>query len=347
MHWHNVTWVYSPTFDNDIDNHTFTDSSTNKDYIGKQGGNDAFVTDGFNSWSKKYSLNNHVGEVNGYHNKALQKCEILLNQKQSIHVAFKKQSEGEAKDYGIRLNLSLYDLLASQNAETLKVVGRTPLNCQLKSPDIQKQICECFSEEVLDVIITEIEDDVFSLLVDESSDVSKTEQMALVLRYVDKLGIVKERFAGVVHVDDTSSKTLKASIDTLFSQHKLSLKQVRGQGYDGASNMRGEFNGLKALILKDNSSAYYVHCFAHQLQLVIVAVAKHHEGFVKFFDKLIGVINVVSSSCKRKDMIRDNYKVRVEAEISEGVIEVGRGLNQEITLIRPGDTHWGSRYKKI
>ncbi|GJX27919.1 zinc finger MYM-type protein 1-like protein [Tanacetum coccineum] len=164
------------------------------------------------------------------------------------------------KDYGIRLNLSvetcifllkallpfrdhdekkdslnrglfleLYDLLASQNAKTLKVVGCTPLNCQLKSPDIQKQICECFSEEVLDVIITEIRDDVFSLLVNESSDVSKKEQMALVLRYVDRLGIVKERFSGVVHVDDTSSVTLKASIDTLFAQHKLSLKQVRGK----------------------------------------------------------------------------------------------------------------------
>ncbi|GKG48618.1 zinc finger MYM-type protein 1-like protein, partial [Tanacetum coccineum] len=73
---------------------------------------------------------------------------------------------------------------------------------------------ECFSEEVLDVIITEIEDDVFSLLVDESSDVSKKEQMALVLLYVDRLGIVKERFAGAVHVDDTSSKTLEAGYVT-------------------------------------------------------------------------------------------------------------------------------------
>nr|GEY11120.1 hypothetical protein [Tanacetum cinerariifolium] len=268
-------------------------------------------------------------------------------QKQSIHVAFKKQSEGEAKYYGIRLNLSvetcrfllvaslpfrshdgkkhsmnrglfleLYELLANQNEET---------------------------QEVLDSIIKEIGDGMFSLLVDESSDVSKKEQMALVLRYVDRLGIVKGRFAGVVHVDGMSS----ATIDTLFAQHKLSLKQVRGQGYDGASNMRGEFNGLKALILKDNSPAYYVRCLAHQLQLVIVAVAKHHEGLVKFFEKLIGVINVVSSSCKRKYMIRDDYKVRVEAEISAGVVETGRGLNQEITLIRPGDTRWGSHYKTI
>ncbi|GJR18134.1 hypothetical protein Tco_0966661 [Tanacetum coccineum] len=40
------------------------------------------------------------------------------------------------------------------------------------------------------------------------------------------LEIVYERFAGVVHVEDTSSATLKASIDTLFAQHKLSLKQA-------------------------------------------------------------------------------------------------------------------------
>jgi len=88
--------------------------------------------------------------------------------------------------------------------------------------------------------------------------------MAMVLRYVDKCGIVKERFVGLVHVSETTH--LKSSIDALFAEVNLSLKQVRGQGYDGASNMRGEFNGLQSLIMRENSSAYYVHCFAHQLQ---------------------------------------------------------------------------------
>ncbi|XP_075515363.1 uncharacterized protein LOC142550005 [Primulina tabacum] len=41
---------------------------------------------------------------------------------------------------------------------------------------------------------------------------------------------------------------------------------LRSQGYNGARNMRDEFNGLQALILKDCKSAYYVHCFAHRLQ---------------------------------------------------------------------------------
>jgi hypothetical protein len=70
----------------------------------------------------------------------------------------------------------------------------------------------------------------------------------------------------------------------VFSKYGLSYKQVRGQGYDGANNMRDEFNGLRALIMRENSSAYYIHCFAHQLQLVIVAVAETNDDASDFFD---------------------------------------------------------------
>ncbi len=48
---------------------------------------------------------------------------------------------------------------------------------------------------------------------------------------------MRERFIGLVHVTETTSAYLKSSIDALFVELKLSLKQVRGQGYDGASNM--------------------------------------------------------------------------------------------------------------
>jgi len=81
-------------------------------------------------------------------------------------------------------------------------------------------------------IVEEIGGDVFYLLVDES--VSK-EQMAMVLRYVDKLGLIKERLIGIVHVSGTSALCLKSNIDSLFDKYGLSITQVRGQGYDGAS----------------------------------------------------------------------------------------------------------------
>lgn len=193
----------------------------------------------------------------------------------------------ESKDSLNRGNFREFrDFAAEQNPVLKKATGKGKSeNSLLVSPEIQRDIVHCFAKEVLHAILEEIGNDVFCLLVDESRDVSWKEQMAVVLRYVDKCGIVKERFVGLVHVSETTSAHLKSSIDALFAELNLSLKQVRGQGYDGASNMRGEFNGLQSLIMRENSSAYYVHCFAHQLQLVLVAIVRKHKGVSDFLPR--------------------------------------------------------------
>ena len=98
--------------------------------------------------------------------------------------------------------------------------------------------------------------------------------MTVVLRYVNEKGHVIKRFICIEHVVCTTVLSLKAAIDGLFSRHGLSMSRLHGQGYDGASNMQGEFNGLKTLILKESECAFYVNCFAHQLQLAHVIVAK-------------------------------------------------------------------------
>jgi len=93
-------------------------------------------------------------------------------------------------------------------------------------PDIQKDIVNAATKETLNAIMEKFKDDVFGLLMDESGDISHKEQMGVVFRYVDKMGIVKERFVGVVHVKDTSSLSLKAGIDLLFSEYGLSLSRI-------------------------------------------------------------------------------------------------------------------------
>ena len=103
--------------------------------------------------------------------------------------------------------------------------------------------------------------------------------MSIVLHYIDKNGRVIERFLGLVHVLDTSAISLKLALESLFSKHSLSLSWVCGQGYDGANNMQVGFNGLKSLILKENNFAFYVHCFAHQLQLALMIVANKQVEF--------------------------------------------------------------------
>ncbi|XP_039689659.1 zinc finger MYM-type protein 1-like [Medicago truncatula] len=128
--------------------------------------------------------------------------------------------------------------------------------------------------------------------------------MALVLRFVDKAGLIQERFFDVARVNDIASLTLKEAVCGILSRHNLDVSNIRGQGYDGASNMRGEWNGLQALFIEDCPYAYYVHCFAHRLQLALVTASREVASIHKFFEKLTFVVNVVGSSTKRHDELQ-------------------------------------------
>ena len=118
-------------------------------------------------------------------------------------------------------------------------------NWKLTHSDIQKDIVNTIARETSKAIIKDLDNGFFSILVDESRDISVKEQMSLVLRYVNKKGIIIEQFLGIVHVAITTVLSLKCAIEYLLCEHNLSLSNLRGQGYDGASNMQGDINGLK------------------------------------------------------------------------------------------------------
>ncbi|XLU80763.1 hypothetical protein S245_004183, partial [Arachis hypogaea] len=227
------------------------------------------------------------------------------------------------------------------------VLDNAPQNAIYTSPSIQKEILHVFARKVQNEIRNEIGNAKFCLIVDEARDESRREQMALVVRFVDKHGFVKERLIDVVHVKDTTSATLKQEICSALSHHNLNIQNVRGQGYDGASNMRGEWKGLQALIIQECPYAYYVHCFAHQLQLALVAAAKEVVDVHAFFQSLSNIINVVCSSCKRNDELRSAYATEISHLVATNQIETGRGANQIGTLKRSGDTRWSSHFNSI
>ena len=175
-------------------------------------------------------------------------------------------------------------------------------------------------------ICEEIGDAKFCIIVDEARDESKREQMALVLRFVDNDGYVRERFFGVVHVSDTMATTLKNAIFATLSHYNLNVQDIRGQGYDGASNMRGEWNGLQALVSNDCLCAYYIHCLAHHLQLTLVVASREIAIVHQFFTKLTSIVNIVSASCKRNDELKAAQAAEVAHLISLMSLSLVKGL---------------------
>jgi hypothetical protein len=106
-------------------------------------------------------------------------------------------------------------------------------------------------------------------------------------------------------------------------------------------------NGLQALFIKDCPYAYYVHCYAHRLQLALVGAAKDVVPVTQFFQKLLFIINTVDSSSKRHDELHDAQVDEIACLLAIDHIETGQGANQIRSLKRPGETRWGSHLGSI
>uniref|UniRef100_A0A1S4BM31 Zinc finger MYM-type protein 1-like n=1 Tax=Nicotiana tabacum TaxID=4097 RepID=A0A1S4BM31_TOBAC len=306
-----------------------------------QGGGDVFSSLGFKSWQKKKRFDIHVGKSSSIHNHAKRKCEDLLKQKQSIQTSFDRQSSQTKLEYKIRLKASIE-------------VVRLLLNQELAFRGHREDELSLNNGNFLDILswyaesnYGDLNGDFFALLVDESCDVSRKEQLVIVLRYVNRRGSVVEHFIGIVHVRNTSVLCLKKAIVDYLAQHSLSLSYVRGQCYDGANNMQRDLRGLKTLIQQESKSAYSIHCFAHQLQLTLVAVSKKYLEVGELVLLVSNVLNIVGGSFKCMDDLRESQAEKVQEALDMGELETGRGLNQELGLARVADTHWGSHYKSF
>jgi hypothetical protein len=197
-------------------------------------GGDAFVKDGFRNWKKPESFKKHVGGVTSIQYQAQEKYNLFVAPNTKIDNVLMKVAKKDVLLYKTRLTYSLRCLrfllkqglafrghdeseestnrgnflellkwLAEGNEEVNKVVLKNaPGNCILNSPRIQHDIIECCAIETTRLIIEDLDGDHYAILADESSDMSHKEQLALCLRYVDKLGRICERFLGVVHVSD-------------------------------------------------------------------------------------------------------------------------------------------------
>ena len=106
-----------------------------------------------------------------------------------------------------------------------------------------------------------IEAGVFSILADECKDLSKREQMSIVVRYVDNKATVYEHFLTFVELVSLTAESLaKCILNTLQELH-LSTDCILSQCYDGASVM-----SKKCLVLV-NSLLYWKQCMSSfQLQ---------------------------------------------------------------------------------
>ena len=119
------------------------------------------------------------------------------------------------------------------------------------------------SEEIKEVLLAQH----FSIMCDETKDLSKNEQLSLVLRYLYD-GCVYEEFVGFTQANSLDAESLTNYITTNLDKLGLRILDCVSQTYDGASVMSGKLSGVQQRIREIVDSALYVHCYAHRLNLI-------------------------------------------------------------------------------
>ena len=182
-------------------------------------GIEAFTRNGFKSWKDGPEVfNQHVGKHDSAHNKSRQHYEDLKNKRQNLPHVFDRGSQKQEEEYKARLLIilgivkflilqalafrghdestssmnkgnfkELLDLFIKKDPKVEKLFGDAGGNHLLTSHEIQLDLCKACAQETTKVIIEEIGDRKFALLVDESRDASMKEQMAMCLRSVHLL----------------------------------------------------------------------------------------------------------------------------------------------------------------
>ncbi|KAH9667988.1 TTF-type domain-containing protein [Citrus sinensis] len=191
---------------------------------------------------QKYPPTKH-GSHGSFHNAATEKWSNLKDPFKHIDKRMNAQSSQQAcafrgHDESVNsLNrgnfIELIKLLATMNEEINKVVlENAPKNAQYIAPNIQKELLSILGNKVRYKIREEIGDAKFCILVDEALDESHKKQMAIIVRFVDCDGFIRECFFEVVNVDDTKASTLKNEICNVLAQYNLLVENLKGQGYE-------------------------------------------------------------------------------------------------------------------
>ena len=109
----------------------------------------------------------------------------------------------------------------------------------------------------------------FAVLADEVSS-HNIEHLAVRLDlYIAVTGKIREEFVSFVQMERVRAVDIEQAIAGLLMHLGLSLGNLCGQGYDGASTMGGEKSGVQRRIIDKQPKALYMHCSGHSFNLVI------------------------------------------------------------------------------
>ena len=188
-----------------------------------------------------------------------------------------------------------------------------------QSPEIINEIIGIMGRNVLRSLLSDIQNQkFFSLMADETRDISNREQLVICLRWVSECYEVQEDLVSLAQLDNTSAETIYLTLKACLIQLGIAFKDCRGQAYDGAASFQGHVSGVAKRFQDDNAAAIPVHCLAHCVNLSLQEVACSVKSVKEALSFSMDVIQLIKYSPKRQ-VILETVKNQQELSSTAGI----------------------------
>lgn len=136
-----------------------------------------------------------------------------------------------------------------------------------KSSEIIKNV---LGPHFLDDLLSDVGNGKYSLLLDESNDVSVNKLLGIVIIYYsNKHGKTISSFLALTKLETCNADSIVNALKKTLEEMKLDLQNLIAIGTDNASVMVGINNGVYAKLKAEVPSLILIRCLCHSLQLAV------------------------------------------------------------------------------
>lgn len=187
-----------------------------------------------------------------------------------------------------------------------------------QSPEIINEIIAILGHKILCSLISDIQQHWFSLLADETRDISNNEQLVICLRWVSDSYDIAEDMVGLVRLDNTTAQTVYLCLKDCLLRLGVEFQYCRGQAYDGARSFQGHVSGVAKKFQADNAAAVSVHCLAHCVNLSIQEVVRNVKSLKEALNFAMDAIQLIKYSPKRQ-VIFETIQAQQDSSSTSGI----------------------------
>ena len=185
------------------------------------------------------------------------------------------------------LFMRLFEYTLAKDSKLAEIHKDIPALCKYTSPQIQNEVIEIMAQLVKEKIVSDVNNaDVpyYTVKVDGTKDPTGKENVSIVIRFVLD-GTLMEHLLSIQTTIDVDAESLARVVLKEMTDLGLDPQCIISQCYDGASVMSGRHGGVQAKLQEMlQREIPYVHCYNHQLHLVVVHAISEDVKVQQFFD---------------------------------------------------------------